>query len=284
MNYARTKMLVSSVILLAVFSVTAFAQCSEAEKNALIAFDKQWGEMSEKGDRAALERIYADGYVNIGMLDTGGSKAEAIDEAVAAAEARKTTPPEAGTPEPLFDNYIVACTPNTATITHRIVMKSGQKTMEKTNYGRVIHVLEKRDGRWQAVSSTGHPMDKVGYLIYKEIDGYQAYMKRDLEWFEKNTADSYMGVGLDGQPYNKAKMLEMMKKDQNKYASVKLSDVDVQVNGEMAVMTGVYHIKGTDPDGKPIDMKMRFTRTLAEEGGRWRAVAGQSTPINGEVN
>ncbi len=279
MFYGEFKRLLSFCMLIALCGMIAFGQCSDADKKALEALDKQWGEMSDKGDRAYLEKIYASDFAGIGFMNTTDRK-QAIDGAIAQAEQAKTNPQDQ--PKPVYDTYVISCTPNTATITHRVAVRTKTDDgLYKNAYSRAIHFLEKRNGNWQVVSSTGHPFEGGGHLVGKEIDGYKAYMKRDVAWFERNTADNYIGVGLNGQTVNKSQMLEAIKNDKNKYDSVKLSDVNVQMNGDMGVITGVYHIKGMDATGKPMEMKMRFTRTLAkEDDGKWRAIAGHSSVLN----
>ncbi|MEP6858833.1 MAG: DUF4440 domain-containing protein, partial [Gemmatimonadales bacterium] len=94
----------------------AFAQCSDADKKALEAFDRAWGDATTSGNRAALQAIYANEYQGLGPAVTLG-KAAAIDAAVQAAERNRANPADA--PRLAFDSYSIACTPNSATITHR---------------------------------------------------------------------------------------------------------------------------------------------------------------------
>lgn len=281
MFYGKIKQFIGLCSIIILCGMIAFGQCSEADKKALKAFDKKWGEISDKGDRAALDKLYAPEFAGIGFLTTTGKK-QAIDNTVDQAEKAKAEPQNQ--PKPVYDTYVISCTPNTATITHRVVVRSKSDDGQyKSTYSRAIHFLEKRGGDWKVVSSTGHPIEGAGHLIGKEIDGYKAYMRRDVDWFERNTADNYIGVNLNGQTVNKDQMLEALKNDNNKYETVKLSDVNVQMNGDTGVVTGVYHIKGMDADGKAMEMKLRFTRTLAkdEDDGRWKAIAGHMTVLNG---
>ena len=283
MFYGKVRQFLSFCAVIVFCGMIAFGQCSEADKKALEALDKQWGALSDKGDRAALEKIYADEFAAIGFMNMTGKK-QAIDNTIAQAEEAKANPQDQ--PKPAYDTYVISCTPNTATITHRVAVRSKTDDGQyKNSYSRAIHFLEKRNGNWQVVSSTGHPIEGSGYLVSKEIDGYKAYMKRDVAWFDRNTADNYVGVGMNGQTYNKTQMLDRLKNDKNKYDSIKLSNVNVQMNGDVGVVTGVYHVKGMDTEGKPMEMKMRFTRTMAkEDDGVWRAVAGHTTVLNDNSN
>ncbi len=50
--------------ILLILSTLAFGQCSEADKQKLMAFDKAWGEAGQRGDKAFLQNVYADDYMN----------------------------------------------------------------------------------------------------------------------------------------------------------------------------------------------------------------------------
>ena len=265
------KKILAAVLLTSLSVIAVAAQCSDADKAALEKFDRDWAKHSDDKNRVELNKIYADDFAGIGFLAITDKK-QAIDGTVNA---------PANQPTSTYDNYMISCTPNTATITHRNVTKQMADGKETVSYSRAIHVLEKRNGMWQVVSSTGHPMNEDSAVVFnKEMDGYQAFMRRDIAWFEKNTADNYSGISPDGKIHNKSQMLEAMKNDKAKYEMVKLSNVNITNEGDMAVITGVYHVKGMDAEGKPMEMKMRFTRTLAKKDGDWKAVASQATIMN----
>ena len=44
----------------------ASAQCSDADRKALEAFDRTWGDATTRGDRIALQTIMADDYQAFG--------------------------------------------------------------------------------------------------------------------------------------------------------------------------------------------------------------------------
>jgi len=273
------KQIVCVVLTITFCVVVGIAQCSDADKKALEAFDKASGDASRAGDRAALERIYADGYARFRLLRTTDRK-QAIDNIVNAAQRRKSAGSQNQPQISLSaDHYIISCTANTGTITHRVVIKTMTDGKESVAYRRSVHFLEKRGGRWQVVSNVRHRMNEGGNLIYKHISGYNAFMNRDTKWFEKNMDDNYIGVSSTGTVRNKVQTIEYIKNNKNKYESIRLSNMNVNVDGKMAVVTGVYHFKGQTADGKPIDTKVRFTRTLAKKHGNWVAVAAQFATV-----
>lgn len=266
----KLKRLLGVFLAISIVTVYGAAQCSEADKAALEKFDRHWGDVN---DRASLEKIYASDFISLGLVGTG-NRQQAIDGAVNGA-----ANPDPDAPEVILDNYIIGCTKLTATISHRVKLVFKTDGKESVAYSRALHFAEKRDGRWQVVSSTGHPVVDSGALIYKEIDGYTAFMNGDIDWFKKNLADNYMSVNMSGKSSNKAQSLESMSKDKNKYTSIKLSNVSTRLEGDMGIISGDYDIAGTDAYGKPISMKLRFTRTLAKKDGKWVAIASQATRI-----
>jgi len=238
-------------------SVCVVAQCSEADQQKLIAFDKAWGEAGQRGDKAVLQNVYADNYMNTSVAGTI-TKAQAIENAVRAAERRSANPQPAAQTTP--DNYIIACTPNTATITHRNVTVTPADGKEQTSYSRSVHFLEKRGGEWRVVSDAGGPLNDAGQLLYMEMEWSDADKKRDTAWFERNFADDYFGVSsLTGKLTTKAEDVADIKNRKEVFDSAVASNMQVRVEGNTGVVTGIYHLKGRDDKGQPLDRRIRFT-------------------------
>ncbi len=106
-----------------------FGECSDADRKALEAFDRAWGDAGVNGDRTALMNIYADDYAGLpGMLN----KTVTIEDTMKAFERNKANPQMAD--KITHDNYMISCTPTTATITHRniITTKDGAGGKEET--------------------------------------------------------------------------------------------------------------------------------------------------------
>ena len=82
--------LVTTLLILSAANA-ALGQCSEADKQKLMAFDKAWGEAGQRGDRAYLQNVYADDYMNTSLAGTL-SKAQAIENAARDAERRRAAP------------------------------------------------------------------------------------------------------------------------------------------------------------------------------------------------
>lgn len=271
------KYAITAVIIIVLVASSVAAQCSEADKNVLIAFDKAWSETNAKGDRSAIAAIYADEFTAFPAM-TG--KAAAIDGAIAAAEANKKNPQATAQNE--TDHYMVTCSPLSATIVHRNVTFQPAANGGKgaTAYSRSVHFLEKRNGKWVAVSNAGGPLSDSDMLRYMELDWINAVKSRNFDWFEKNYASDFTEVSfMTGAVNNKQQTIETMKADKTVFDVMEVSDLNIRVDGHTAIVTGLGYGRGKMGDGKPFDMKLRFTDTFIKRDGRWQAWASQATPI-----
>ncbi len=270
------KTILTITILIMTASSFAFGQCGDAEKKTLEAFDLAWEAAGQRGDRAYLESTFADDFVALPAM-TG--KKETIDNILRRAERNKANPNLADTV--ISDNYIVSCTPTTATITHRLLVTAKfANGREETYYNRSVHVLEKRGGRWQAVTNANHEVSDYAVLDYMKRDWNNALIKRDTAWFERNyAADASEIDGKAGAMSGRAAMIAKMKADKSAFESAELSETDVRIEGGTAIVTGVNHVKGRDEKNQPFDVRIRFTDTFVKRDGRWQIWATQATRI-----
>ncbi len=253
----------------------AVAQCNEADKTALEALDKAWGEATQRGDRAAMSSFLADNFMAVNIAGTV-DRATTIANAVTNAELARTTP-QAAT---VADYYMITCTPTTATITHRNVTPPAAGSSAGPAYSRSVHFLEKRGNRWLAVSTTGHPLSDQQQLAYMELDWNAAAKRRDGAWVERNYSSFASDISSrTGALETKAQAIESMKTDKTTFQSLELSGLNTRVEGDVAVVTGINHAKGMDADGKPMDRRVRFTDVFVKKDGRWQVWATQGTQI-----
>ena len=263
------------VLLIAIAACgVSIAQCSDADKKALEAFDKAWGAASVSGNRAELMNIYADDYTGLPGMQ---SKTAAIDSAVKAAEREKAnTNPDKVT----YDHYIISCTPNSATITHRntVWTENGEGGKPETFYTRSVHVLEKRGGKWQVVSNAGNGLDDYGVIWYMEQDWNDAVWHKDRAWFEKNYASDFTSIGsANARLMNKAEDIDDTVNDKSTYDLVSTTDMDIRMDGRTAIVTGVFRLKGKDEKGAAFDRKIHYTDVWIKRDGRWQAWSSQGT-------
>ena len=264
-------------LLIITAATIAFGQCSDADKKKLEDFDRAWGEAGQRGDRAFLQNVYADNFMGLSAAGTI-NKAQSIDDAVKQAERDRANPQNAA--KVTHDYYMITCTPNSATITHRNVITTKQGGKEQTFYTRSVHVLERHGDNWQVVSNAGHPLNDGAILFYMEREWNDASKRGDIAWFERNYDDDASDISSrTGALHSKAEEIASMKTDKSVLDSLELSDLDVRVEGNMAIVTGINHVKGKDAQGQSFDRRTRFTDTFIKRGGRWQVWATQGTLI-----
>jgi len=271
------RILLMLVVTFALTAGNAFGECSAADKKELEAFDRAWSVAGDNGDRAALMNIFADDYVAMPAMT---NKTQSIDATMRTFERNKANPQNRD--QGSSDNYMISCTPTTATITHRNVVttKVGTGGKEETFYSRSVHFLEKRGGNWRVVSNTNHGLDDYGVLMYMEHDWNTADRNKDMGWFEKNFAADYSSISSrTGKIANKSEDLAELKTDKSVTEWNDLSDMNVRVDGNTAVVTGVVHSKGRDDKNQAFDRRVSFTDTYIKRDGRWQVWATQGTRI-----
>ncbi len=264
------------VLILSTLGV-AFGECSSADKQSLEALDRAWAKANESGDRSALMNILADDYTALPAM-TG--KTVAIDNSMATFERRKTsTEPQ---DEVSYDRYMITCTSNSATMTHRTIVntKEGMGGMPETFWTRSLHVFEKRAGKWQVVSSTGNDMDDAMTLSYLEYDWTDANVKRNKAWFEKNFAADYVSLSsLSGKFAGKSADIADTMNDKGTVEMAETTGMNINVDRNTAIVTGTYHWKGKDEKGVAYEYRIHFIDTWVKRGGRWQVIASAGSQI-----
>jgi ketosteroid isomerase-like protein len=267
------KQLLASLLVLSAAPFPMLAQCSDSDKKALEAFDKAWSEATTSGNRAQLQTILADDFASATPTGTV-NKAATIDGAVATAERTRANPQSAS--RTIYDNYVITCTPVVGTVTHRTTIMTTVNGKEQTTYSRSVHVMEKRAGRWQVVSNAGHPLTDAQIVLYLENDWNDAIKKHDAAWIERNYADDATDVSSrTGALMSKAAAIADARNDKSVVESIEFIEANARVDGNTAVVTGIFRDRGRDDSGKPYERRVRFTDTWIKRDGRWQVWATQ---------
>lgn len=91
-------------------------------------------------------------------------------------------------------------------------------------------------------------------------------------------AFDFVSTSSDGKVTGKTETLARAKA--TKWDTGQLSDVKVTEYGKAAIATGVWVGKGIDENGKPFDIRERWTDTwIKMYGGKWQCVASHSSTI-----
>jgi ketosteroid isomerase-like protein len=111
-----------------------------------------------------------------------------------------------------------------------------------------------------------------------EEERNQAIVHGDAAALERMTSDDYTFVTLRGEMLTKAEIVRNFRSGAAKYESREISDLNIRVYGNSAVVTGKAVQKGAE-NGKDYSGDYWFTRVYVNKGGRWITVALQTTLI-----
>jgi ketosteroid isomerase-like protein len=111
-----------------------------------------------------------------------------------------------------------------------------------------------------------------------EEDRNQAVLRGDAAALDRVTSDDYTFITLRGELRTKSEILKGFKSGSFKYESRDLSDLNVRVYGNTAVVTGRATQKGVE-DGKDYSGDYRFTRVYIRQRDHWFTVALQVTRV-----
>jgi uncharacterized protein (TIGR02246 family) len=260
--------------LLFLVSTVTFGQCSDTDKKELEKFDHAWTDANARGDRAYLETIYADDYARTSPTGPANKK-DIIEAAVQSAAQNKANPQ--GLAKLAADHFIITCTPNTATITHRTVITT-PGGREETSYFRGVHFLEKRNGHWQVVSLANHPLDDSANLLLIQDEWNEATRTKDIAWFERNFTDDFTFVNVpSGELQKRDEWIASVKNSKTSLELVESSELQTRVSNDLGVLTGALHVKGRNAQDQPLDYNLRFTVTFVRRDGRWLVSAAHAS-------
>jgi ketosteroid isomerase-like protein len=122
---------------------------------------------------------------------------------------------------------------------------------------------------------SGKEAQQVEKLINQ---GREAAVKGDTNFLEQHLSNDYVGVNAFGQAMTKQEIIEARKQGKLKYESIEPREQKIHLHGNTAVVAGQYSVKGTR-EGQDITGDYRVTQTWVKEGGAWKQVSFQSTPV-----
>ena len=91
-------------------------------------------------------------------------------------------------------------------------------------------------------------------------------------------ANTFVSVDIDGSVASKGEFLASIKSPDYQPSQAVTEQSSVQVHGDVAVVVGVFRIKGV-AKGKPYVHRERFVDTWIKRNGAWQCVATTSTLI-----
>lgn len=258
------------IALLTIVSAVSHSAQNPVDERELINLDKEWSAAIERGDRDALNRIYADDFTARGGME---NKAQAIERNLKSVKEDKADVNLKITVTP-FDYAVKFKSDQLAVMTHNTAYKGEYKGRAFADYGKSLHVWVKRNGRWQVVAAESSDFTVEQTLMQTEREWGEAYKNKDKAWFERAFTDEFTSIGSSGKMLNKTEEIAEIMSDSDTITSEELSDTKVRVYGDTAVITGRLHSVGKDKDGN-FDRNYSFTDTFVKRDGRWQVIASQ---------
>jgi ketosteroid isomerase-like protein len=127
---------------------------------------------------------------------------------------------------------------------------------------------------------TGHGTDATSKaLIDLENKWVAALEKSDAATLDAIFVDTYVDTDEQSHRSDKQAVLAVLKSGDLKMESIKLSDMQVHVYGDAAVVTGSAVQTGKFK-GQPLTAKIIFTDTFVKQNGKWMAVASHRSVAN----
>ena len=103
-------------------------------------------------------------------------------------------------------------------------------------------------------------------------------MRGDVEFLDRQTAENYTTINAAGALSARSQFMQSLREGNTTVKSFELADLDARVLGNVAILTGVYRDFSISK-GRERRVNVRFTRIFMKDGGTWRAVAYQQTPL-----
>ena len=109
----------------------------------------------------------------------------------------------------------------------------------------------------------------------------EAQVHRDRGALEGLVSDRFVNTEYDDEVSDRAKFLADIRDPKFAPDLLTIQDVKVNLLHETAIITGIYHTKGTY-GGKPYEHIGRFTDTWVFDGGYWVCVASHTSLLKGK--
>src|SRR5271166_4536519 len=104
----------------------------------------------------------------------------------------------------------------------------------------------------------------------------EAQVNRDSSAHANMIGDKFVNTEWDGETSERGKFLADIADPRFRVNALNIQDVKVVLYKDTAVVTGVYHTKGSY-QGKPYEHAGRFTDTWVLESAKWECVASHTS-------
>jgi Domain of unknown function (DUF4440) len=133
-----------------------------------------------------------------------------------------------------------------------------------------------------AIAASAHAQDVKSdqqVLIELEQQWDAAFHRGDAKFIETLLADEFIATYGDGARGDRAKELSLASDQRQQVDSSRLDEFIVKTFGNTAVVWFTQILVGP-VNGKPTEVRYRYIDVWVNRGGRWLAVASQSTRLS----
>jgi len=113
-------------------------------------------------------------------------------------------------------------------------------------------------------------------IVDMERQAREAQIHRDAEFSQRTLAEDYVAISPLGQVTFKQDTLSARKSGQLRYETINVTEMNVRVYGDTAVVTARADVKGHQL-GEDFSGPYRYTRVWVRRTGHWQAVSYQAT-------
>jgi ketosteroid isomerase-like protein len=129
-----------------------------------------------------------------------------------------------------------------------------------------------------SVSDAQNKRDSASQVLAVEKQWNEVYKRGDIAMMNSLLTDDFIITVEDGQTYSKPGYIAHSGNSSVHVQVSDMSDLQVRMHGNTAVVTGAYHEKGTDK-GKPYEYRDRLTDIWMNYNGRWRLACPGCVPL-----
>lgn len=130
------------------------------------------------------------------------------------------------------------------------------------------------------VAAAQSKRDSASQVLAIEKQWNEVYKRGDIATMNSLLTDDFIITVEDGSTFSKPGYIAHTGNTAVHVQLSDMSDLQVRMHGNTAVVTGAYHEKGTDK-GKPYEYRDRLTDVWMNYNGRWRLIASHYSPLSG---
>lgn len=125
----------------------------------------------------------------------------------------------------------------------------------------------------------GAQNNSASQVLAAEKKWNEVYKQGDIAMMNSLLTDDFIITVEDGGTFSKTGYIAHSGNSTVHVQLSDMSDLQVRMHGNTAVVTGAYHEKGIDK-GKPYEYRDRLTDIWMNYNGRWRLIASHYSPLS----